>query len=70
MRFWFYTLRAIWRINRGRWHVWRDAPDDVVRSAASLAESLRDSDEPSAHEAVRQAQAEFALRTAHNRRAA
>ena len=41
MRFWLYTVRAMWRVITGRWFVWRDAPTDVVRKAASLWFSMR-----------------------------
>jgi hypothetical protein len=27
MRFWLYTIRAMWRVSRGRWFVCRYHPD-------------------------------------------
>jgi hypothetical protein len=36
MRFWWYVIRASWRVGMGRWYVWRDAPTDVVRQVAAM----------------------------------
>lgn len=47
MKFWLYTVRALWRIHRGRWYVWRDAPTDVVRKVAALYFAMRKDKEPS-----------------------
>lgn len=41
IRFWFYSVRAIWRTLHGRWYVWRDAPTSVVREAAILWREVR-----------------------------
>jgi len=62
MRYWFYAIRATWRLLNGRWFVWRDAPTQVVREAASLWRWARyDTDED--HKAlIWQARQEYKLR--------
>ena len=36
MMFWFYVIKASWRLSIGRWYVWRDVPTDIVRQVAAL----------------------------------
>lgn len=36
MRYWFYIIKVCWRLANGRWYVWRDIPDDIVRQVAVL----------------------------------
>lgn len=62
MRFWFYTVRAIWRGVNGRWFVWRDAPTDVVRKAAALWYTGRNDSDPDHVNVLRQAREEYKLR--------
>lgn len=66
MRFWFYTIRAMWRICSGRWYVWRDAPDDVVRFHAVMR---RYADDTETIEMARQATLEHNLRRRRARHA-
>ena len=61
MRFWWYVAKASWRLGRGRWYVWRDAPTDIVRRVAALwyhAKQKQDEDV----EVIRQAHQEYELR--------
>ena len=64
MRFWFYMTRALWRVIRGRWYVWRDVPTDVVRMAGGLWLVTRNGkDVPdNVQSAVLQARTEYKLR--------
>jgi hypothetical protein len=62
LRFWFYTLRAIWRIERGRWYVWRDAPTDVVRLVAATYRIAKNDDDLKVFELTYQAREEYKLR--------
>jgi hypothetical protein len=41
VRWWIHTIKALWRIKRGRWYVLRDVPTDVVRRIAALSFKLR-----------------------------
>ena len=62
MRFWLYTIRAMWRVSRGRWFVWRDAPLQVVEDAAEMHPHLKDTDDPNMKILIRQACEELELR--------
>ena len=64
MRFWLYTIRAIWRVCTGRWFVWRDAPTDVVRKAAAIRFLMHKDNEQDEQviDLVAQARAEVKLR--------
>lgn len=61
-RFWRHAIQAMWRVTRGRWFVWRDAPDDVVQEAAALAAALGVDDDAETHELLSQAVIEQRLR--------
>lgn len=63
IRFWFYTIRASWRVAMGRWYVWRDAPTDVVREMAVLwYHARRRSDIDESSQVIKQAYDEYQLR--------
>jgi hypothetical protein len=62
MKFWYWAIRAIWGALRGRWYVWRDAPDDVVRQAALLWRSVRHDNDEDLRSVIAQAHAEYRLR--------
>lgn len=60
LRFWPYTIRALWRVGNGRWYVWRDAPTDIVRFNAIMTRYAKDGDE--VQEMARQARIEYTQR--------
>lgn len=62
MRFWFYLLRAAWRVTNGRWYVWRDAPYDIVRQVATLWFHARHEQGDVAREVIQQAYSEHLAR--------
>ena len=62
IRFWYYAIKASWRVGMGRWYVWRDAPTDVVRQMAVLWYHARHSEDKDSAEVIRQAHAEYKLR--------
>ena len=62
IKFWLWVLRAAWRIERGRWHVLRDAPDYVVEQVAVLRHSLTDEDSRAAKTLIAEAKKELELR--------
>ena len=63
VRFWFYAIRAMWRVAMGRWYVWRDAPTDVVREMAVLWYHARHrSDIDESGQVIKQAYDEYRLR--------
>jgi hypothetical protein len=64
MTFWYWAIRACWGVVRGRWYVWRDAPDDVVRQVASLWRGVRHDKDEDLRGVIAQARAEHRLRTA------
>lgn len=68
MRYWFWMTIAIWRALCGRWHVWRDDPTDVVRTAASLWRAVRDDTDDDARNVIAQARAEAKLRARETQR--
>jgi hypothetical protein len=62
IKFWLYTIRATWRVSRGRWFIWRDAPLQVVEEVAELRAHLHETDDPNMKNLVWQACDELALR--------
>lgn len=36
MRFWWHIVKAMWKHLNGRWYVWRDTPDDVLRDVLKI----------------------------------
>ena len=62
LRFWLYTIRAMWQMQMGRWYVWRDVPTDVVRQMACLWYASRNSEEAGVRNLVHQAREEYKLR--------
>ena len=56
---------VVWRILRGRWHVFRDAPDWFVEICAE-AKSTNDPSDDFSNEVLRQAAAEWRLRCRRN----
>lgn len=62
IKFWLYTIRAMWRVGRGRWYVWRDAPLQVVEEAAELRLHLQETDDANMKNLILQACDELALR--------
>lgn len=62
MMFWFYTMRASWRVAFGHWYVWRDAPTNIVRQVAVLWYHARRRPPEEDTEVIRQAYEEYQLR--------
>lgn len=62
MKFWFYSIRAMYRVLRGRWYVWRDAPIEVVEQIAEMKPHLKSTDEVGLVNLIVQAEKELELR--------
>ena len=66
IRHWYFVVRGLYRVLKGRLHVWRDAPDEVIEKVA-LLEGDPSIDRREMFEAIRQARAELNARRMNGR---
>jgi hypothetical protein len=65
MRFWWHVIKVMWRHVNGRWYVWRDSPDDIVREVAGMEFTAKQKEEsPNWFVLVQEAKRELQLREA------